>query len=149
MANIPHRSGCSCLILIATFLQLAPAQNRGSELEPSLSITFNICLCGTFNLFYSTTPLDSTDLPDPSESNEMATLMSVSMLTGRTNHPVGLFKKKKKKKTRSKEEGGFNSVGSCSDFQRELLSSPAVPDCSTVPSLIGMCDWFVTHGIHH
>ncbi|KAF0042030.1 hypothetical protein F2P81_005562 [Scophthalmus maximus] len=42
-------------------------ESCGSEQRPSLSITFNICLSGTFNLFYSTTPLDSTDLPDPSE----------------------------------------------------------------------------------
>lgn len=69
-------------------------ESSGSELGPSLSITFNICLSGTFNLFYSTTPLDSTDLPDPLESNEMATLMSVSVLTGRTNCPVGIFKRR-------------------------------------------------------
>lgn len=54
--------------------------------DSPLSITFNICLGVTFNLFYSTTPLDNSDLPQPLESNEMVGLMSVSMLTGDTNN---------------------------------------------------------------
>lgn len=48
---------------------------------PLLSITFNFCLSVTFNLFYGTTPLDRTDLPHSLEINEMAVLMSVSVLT--------------------------------------------------------------------
>lgn len=59
----------------------------GGSRGPSLSISFNVRLGRTFNLFYSTTPLDSTDLPDPVKSNEMATLMSVSVLTEETNQP--------------------------------------------------------------
>lgn len=105
MTDAPHRSGRSCLIPIA-----APAGNPavrlwslslirsgvsgkscGSQRGLFLSITFNICLGVAFNLFYSTTPLDNADLPQPLESNEMAVLMSVSMLTGDTNNPTEMF----------------------------------------------------------
>lgn len=111
-ANIPQWTGFSCLIPIAAFFFFSqvgraasgprslcaalggPGESCGSEPRPTLSITFNICLSGTFNLFYSTTSLDSTDLPHPWESNEMAVLMSASVLFGKIKPPSGGLQEK-------------------------------------------------------
>lgn len=59
----------------------------GSEQGPSLSITFNICLGVKFNLFYSATQLDRTDVSR--EGNKMAILMSVYTMTWETSYSAG------------------------------------------------------------
>lgn len=83
--------------------------------------------------------------PHPLESNEMATLMSVSVSTGKTNHPVGIFRRGALviKKKRSREERGLLSVESCSDFKG---SSSLTPLCPIVhcPSTDGHV-WLVCH----
>lgn len=160
-----YESGSSCLILIATFsqpvirrLSLGPSSpalrgaggSCGSEQETFPSITFSVCLSGTFNLFYSTTPLDSTDLPDLLESNEMATLMSVSVSTRKAQPPSGALLTgdlvvKKKKKERKRKERGLISSEPCFKFQRQLLSCPAVPVRCTVYFTDGHV-WSVCHG---
>ena len=72
---------------------------------------------------------------------------------GRPTNPVGIFRrgipcKEEEKKEREYRGKGINFTRVVFRFQRAPLESCRAPVAARPLSLMGMCDWFVTDGIH-
>lgn len=94
IANVPHWSGvlmfnsdCNlfhsqssrCSAQASVWSTRGARESVGSKQGPSVHHLQHLPQ-RSFNLFYSTTPLDSTDLSDPLASNEMTELISLLRL---------------------------------------------------------------------